>query len=42
LGSPFLKRGGAPCCVRGTIYVYQIPVTIDLFAWQQFTVCNAT
>jgi hypothetical protein len=38
---PFLKYGGAPRCVLGTIYVYQIPGAIDLFAWQQFTMCIA-
>src|SRR5258706_13821935 len=26
----------------GTIYVYQIPGTMRLFAWQQFPFCNAT
>src|SRR3954447_11438333 len=39
--SPFLDGGGTPLRDLGTIYVYQIPETTDLFAWHHFLVCSA-
>jgi len=39
---PFLKWRSSSASRSGTIYVYQIPQTISLFAWQQLAECIAT
>jgi hypothetical protein len=38
---PFSWRGTVPLGDLGTIYVYQMPATTDLFAWQHFPSCIA-
>jgi hypothetical protein len=38
---PFSWRGTIPLHDLATIYVYQIPETTDLFAWQQSIRCIA-
>jgi hypothetical protein len=38
---PFLNGSEPPPRDPRTIYVYQIPQTTDLFAWQHFEYCNA-
>jgi hypothetical protein len=38
---PFSWRGTIPLRELGTIYVYQMPMTTTLFAWQQLSFCIA-